>query len=130
MSRPEIRCARCRLYQFMTANGDCRRCHASLLPPVSGACGDAAAEVKEEVPMRFSAMIPERMRALRNYRHLSQGRLGKKIGAHRTWVSGVERGFRIPTIDSLERICIALEVPFHVVFFPPEAFASFVSRKA
>ena len=50
--------------------------------------------------------------AIRNRRTamgLSQEKLGEVAGLDRTYISGVERGVRNPTISSLGRIAVALE---------------------
>ena len=50
--------------------------------------------------------------AIRNRRTamgLSQEKLGEVAGLDRTYISGVERGVRNPTISSLGRIAAALE---------------------
>jgi len=47
----------------------------------------------------------------RKERGLSQEGLALECGVHRTYVSGVERGIRNPTVVVLERIARALDVP-------------------
>lgn len=51
------------------------------------------------------------IRKFRNERGLSQEELAFECGLHRTYISGVERGIRNPTVVVLERIAMALEVP-------------------
>lgn len=51
---------------------------------------------------------------LRHYRRqkgLSQEGLALECGLHRTYVSGVERGVRNPTVVVLAKIATVLEVP-------------------
>lgn len=51
------------------------------------------------------------VKTLRQERGLSQEALAFDCGLHRTYVSGVERGVRNPTVVVLERIAIALGAP-------------------
>lgn len=56
-----------------------------------------------------------RVQALRAQRGLSQDELAHRAGLHRTYVSGVERGVRNPTITVLGRLAAALEVGLPVL---------------
>lgn len=51
------------------------------------------------------------VRDLRHERGVSQERLGELADLDRTYISGVERGVRNPTITSLARIAGALDTP-------------------
>lgn len=51
---------------------------------------------------------------LRDYRRdagLSQEELADAAGLHRTYVSGVERGVRNPTVEVLDKIARPLNIP-------------------
>ena len=51
---------------------------------------------------------------LRRYREalgVSQEEFAFQCGLHRTYISGVERGVRNPTVLVLEKIALALKVP-------------------
>jgi transcriptional regulator with XRE-family HTH domain len=50
------------------------------------------------------------VRKFRAERNLSQEELAFECGLHRTYVSGVERGVRNPTVVVLEKIAKALKV--------------------
>jgi transcriptional regulator with XRE-family HTH domain len=50
------------------------------------------------------------VKKFRNERGLSQEELAFESGLHRTYVSGVERGVRNPTVVIIERIADALNV--------------------
>ena len=50
------------------------------------------------------------LKELRTQTGLSQEQLAKKSGIDRTYISGVERGVRNITLDSLETLITSLEV--------------------
>ena len=52
---------------------------------------------------------------------LSQEELADRAGFHRTYISGVERVVRNPTITALDRIATALEVPLAELVSEPSA---------
>ncbi len=60
--------------------------------------------------------IGARIRELRNQQGISQEKLALKAEIDRTYLAGVERGKRNPSIKSLEKILIALGVSFHEFF--------------
>ena len=47
---------------------------------------------------------------LRRERSLSQEELAARSGVHQTYLSGVERGVRNPTVTVLQRIAMALDL--------------------
>lgn len=49
------------------------------------------------------------MRALRVAKGLSQEMLGEVSGMHRTYIGSVERGERNVSIDTMERVAVALD---------------------
>ena len=51
------------------------------------------------------------LKRLRQDRQMSQEELAFESGLHRTYISGIERGVRNPTVLVLEEIAVALKVP-------------------
>lgn len=62
------------------------------------------------------AKFGRRVRALREQRGWSQERLAEVSGLHRTYLGGIERGLRNPSLKNLARIAAALEVPLSKLF--------------
>ena len=59
--------------------------------------------------MDICARLRRNMIVERNKRGLSQEDLAAKADIHRTYLSGLERGIRNPTLKVLERLAEALE---------------------
>ena len=68
--------------------------------------------------------MAERLRALRERKHFSQGEVEKRTGLLRSYISRLENGHSVPTIETLEKLAKALEVPMYQLFHdskqPPE----------
>ena len=61
--------------------------------------------------------IAERLRQLREAKKLSQGDIEKRTGLFRCYISRVENGHTVPTVDTLEKFSSALEVPMYQIFY-------------
>ncbi len=59
----------------------------------------------------------ERVRELRTMRGLSQEELAFKAGVHRTYLGGIERGERNPSLRNIAAIAKALGVNLSELFF-------------
>ncbi len=55
--------------------------------------------------------VGRNLKKYRKLKGLSQEALALECGLHRTYVSGVERGVRNPTVDVLEQLAEPLGVP-------------------
>jgi len=59
-----------------------------------------------------------RLRALRHTRALSQEALAERASLHWTYVGGIERGERNPSLDNINRLARALNVTLADLFGP------------
>jgi transcriptional regulator with XRE-family HTH domain len=64
--------------------------------------------------------IGSRIRQIRKQKALSQGDIEKKTGLLRCYISRVENGFKVPTLETLERFSSALDVPLYRLFYGGE----------
>lgn len=60
--------------------------------------------------------VGKRLRSYRLAQRLSQERLAEMAGLHPTYIGQVERGEKNLTIESLEKITLALQIPMASVF--------------
>lgn len=62
-------------------------------------------------------VIGKRLRKLREDKTLSQGDIEKRTGLLRCYISRVENGHTVPSLETLERLAAALEVPLFQLFY-------------
>ena len=65
-------------------------------------------------------VIGERLRALREGKNFSQGDIEKRTGVLRCYISRIEHGHTIPSVETLEKFARALEVPMYQLFYDGE----------
>ena len=66
-------------------------------------------------------VIADRLRAIRQQKDLSQGDIEERTGLKRCYVSRVENGHTVPSIETLEKLARALGVPMYQLFYDGEA---------
>jgi transcriptional regulator with XRE-family HTH domain len=66
-------------------------------------------------------LIGARLRSLREESKLSQGDIEHRTGLLRCYISRVENGHTVPSLETLERFAAALEVPLYKLFYTSEA---------
>jgi transcriptional regulator with XRE-family HTH domain len=64
--------------------------------------------------------IGDRLRTLREEKKFTQGEVEKRAGVLRTYVSRVENGHTIPSVETLEKFARALEIPMYQLFYDGE----------
>ena len=62
-------------------------------------------------------MIGDRLRDIRKDKKLSQGDLEERTGLSRCYLSRIENGHTTPSIETLEKLSRALEVPLYQMFY-------------
>jgi transcriptional regulator with XRE-family HTH domain len=62
-------------------------------------------------------MLGERLRMLRKEKNLSQADIEERTGLLRSYVSRVENGHTVPSVETLEKIARALEIPLYQLFY-------------
>ena len=61
--------------------------------------------------------IGARIRQLRGERGLSQGDIERRTGLLRCYISRVENGHTVPSLETLERFAYALDLPLYKLFY-------------
>lgn len=67
-------------------------------------------------------IIGNRLKDLRESRKLSQGDIEKRTGLLRCYISRLENGHTVPSIETLEKISRALEIPMYQLFYDAHRF--------
>jgi transcriptional regulator with XRE-family HTH domain len=62
-------------------------------------------------------IIGTRLRRLREDKNLSQGDIEERTGLLRCYISRVENGHTVPSLETLERLASALELPLYQLFY-------------
>ena len=62
-------------------------------------------------------LIGSRLRQLREQKHMSQGDIEDRIGLLRCYISRVENGHTVPSLETLERFAGVLDVPLYQLFY-------------
>jgi|SRR5579862_1421742 len=65
-------------------------------------------------------VVGERLRVLREEKELSQGDIEKRSGLLRCYISRVENGHTVPSVETLEKLATALQIPLYRIFFDGE----------
>jgi transcriptional regulator with XRE-family HTH domain len=88
------------------------------------------------MPVGGTMVIGDKVRMLREQKNLSQGDIEKRTGLLRCYLSRVENGHTVPSVDTLEKLARALEVPMYRLFTEeehvkkPNIPAEVISRRA
>ena len=110
-SREVVRCDHCHLVQFRTANNLCRKCRTSLDEDEPEPVVIVQPPPAEPVNGNHSQLqVATAIRMYRQKSGLSQRQLAMRMQVPRTYVSKIENEKAMPTLSSLQRLAVALEV--------------------
>lgn len=62
-------------------------------------------------------IIGDRLREIRKQKNISQGEIEQRTGLLRCYISRVENGHTVPTIETLQKWAGALEIPLYQLFY-------------
>jgi DNA-binding XRE family transcriptional regulator len=105
-----IRCKNCRLNQYMTRQGNCRRCHQPLVCPEPVAAVSPTIAAPSTGPARPRVDMATAIWMLRSARGLSQRDMARKMGIARTYISKLESNRCMPSAAQISRIAGTLEI--------------------
>jgi transcriptional regulator with XRE-family HTH domain len=78
-------------------------------------------------------MLGERLRSIRREKNMSQGDIEDRTGLQRCYVSRVENGHTIPSLETLQKMALAMEIPLYKFFYegeePPQVPPLRVAKK-
>jgi transcriptional regulator with XRE-family HTH domain len=72
--------------------------------------------------------IGRKIRELRTKKKLTQGDIEKRTGLKRSYTSRVENDLTTPSVDTLEKYALALEIPLYRLFYDGTVPASVSTR--
>jgi transcriptional regulator with XRE-family HTH domain len=78
-------------------------------------------------------IIGDRLKRLREEKNLSQGEIEKRTGLLRCYISRVENGHTVPSLETVEKFARALEIPLYHLFYDgeePPALPNIFKRKS
>lgn len=68
------------------------------------------------MPDNIRILFGKHVRKLRQARGISQEELAFSSNLHRTYISDIERGTRNVSLDNMDKIAVALDVPLKELF--------------
>lgn len=103
--RESARCPTCRLMQFVNESKSCKRCKEDLFPAPEPEKTKPAP--RAQLPQEIADAFPVAIKQLRNERAWAQSDLAAKSNWMRTYISKVENGKSVPTLESIVRFAAA-----------------------
>ena len=70
---------------------------------------------KRSRDLEIATAFGQRVKQIRLEKELTQEALAEAAGVHPTFISNIERGYRVPTLPTIIRLAVALEVQPSVI---------------
>jgi transcriptional regulator with XRE-family HTH domain len=64
--------------------------------------------------------VGDRLKQFREWRGLSQGKIEERTGLLRCYISRVENGHTVPSVETLEKFACALDMPLYQLLYEGE----------
>ena len=68
--------------------------------------------------MTIQQEFGERVKKIRTQKRISQEKLAELAGLHRTYISSIELGKRNVSLQNIQALASALEIPIYQLFMP------------
>jgi len=119
--RRVYRCIPCNLVQFETRNSKCRRCSSEVLKRMQEK--NQPVFLPHQNSLKAVSLIGKQVRVLRELRGLTRRAFSVLLLPYvsRSYVYRIESGCIKPSLETLERIAVALDLPLGAFFLDPES---------
>jgi DNA-binding XRE family transcriptional regulator len=113
--RQTVRCpnGKCRLNQFVTVNGLCRRCTEPLFPKVVEPPKAEVIEIRSRRLMPPVVEMADTIRFLRRINGVSQRQLAERMKVPRTYLTKLEHEKCSPNLATLPKLAGAFNLSVH-----------------
>jgi len=68
----------------------------------------------------YKQTLARKIRTLRKKHRLTQEKFAERIQVHPSYIGPMEKGFKVPSVQILDRIAEAFEIPLYELFIPNE----------
>lgn len=108
--RKMVTCSHCGLHQYFPANRQCRRCRWSVGNIQFAIPLKSAAEPSGDPDESLRRAIGALLRRLRRRHGISQTAMASLLKTHRSFLSRIEHGHKLPRLSMLAQVCSLLDV--------------------
>jgi transcriptional regulator with XRE-family HTH domain len=88
--------------------------------------GESAEGAKSQTSLRNTMVIGEKLKAIRESKKLSQGDVENRTGLLRCYISRVENGHTVPSLETLQKFAKALDLQVYQLFHDGDGFVQWL----